>query len=567
MFLSNNVKFSCLNDVVTFIDNVRCESGSWKYSDFDILDYNKNIDITQCFEKIVMTCGYKYIPDEDDLDIIWKILQGCNQVELNRLFYKNNLYSFMENTICHNLMVQILTGLDRPYMEPMKPPKKIVEPLNYLRDLLLEYVFYNYQIIDRMDRNKNMVKNVSIISDTDSSFVSLDAWYNYNLQYLQGIDMPILHQSIDVVKYIEGLEKKFDVSYDPTNMKIAMKDIPVDEYGDPKDPHEFDAITFEDPELDYDFYNEEIIEAKRWTDPCTIIPQDGLRFSLINIMAYILDAVINRYMLDFTKQSHSYRGDDKCKIIMKNEFFMHRVLLTEVKKNYAALQMVQEGNFLGMDGVLDVKGIPCMTKSVTGEDTKKKLKKILLEDILKSDTISQMKVITDMAIFEKQIYTDLMSGSKKYYKPLTVKSAAHYDDPFGQQGIKGSIAWNYVKDKGMPGLDLSDRNSVNIAKVNITATSLEKIKNKYPEKYEKFMDLVDTNRYVITEGKPTREIFKGSITSIAIPVDAEVPEWLMDLVDFDTIVCDNLANFPLESIGVSKFDSKKTVTYSNVVKL
>ena len=158
MFLSNNVKFSCLNDVVTFIDNVRCESGSWKYSDFDILDYNKNIDITQCFEKIVMTCGYKYIPDEDDLDIIWKILQGCNQVELNRLFYKNNLYSFMENTICHNLMVQILTGLDRPYMEPMKPPKKIVEPLNYLRDLLLEYVFYNYQIMDSMDRNKNMVK-------------------------------------------------------------------------------------------------------------------------------------------------------------------------------------------------------------------------------------------------------------------------------------------------------------------------------------------------------------------------------------------------------------------------
>ena len=55
-------------------------------------------------------------------------------------------------------------------------------------------------------------------------------------------------------------------------------------------------------------------------------------------MAYILDAVINRYMIDFTKQSHSYRGDDKCRIIMKNEFFMYRVLMTQVKKHYAALQ-------------------------------------------------------------------------------------------------------------------------------------------------------------------------------------------------------------------------------------
>ena len=114
---------------------------------------------------------------------------------------------------------------------------------------------------------------------------------------------------------------------------------------------------------------------------------------------------------------------------------------------------------------------------------------------------------------------------------------------------------------------MSDRNATNIAKVNITANTLEKIKNKYPEKYEKFMDLVDTKRYVVVEGKLAKDIFRGNITSIAIPVDAEVPEWLLDLVDFDTIVSDNLANFPLESIGISKFDSKSTVSYTNVVKL
>ena len=284
-------------------------------------------------------------------------------------------------------------------------------------------------------------------------------------------------------------------------------------------------------------------------------------------MAYILDTVINEYMLEFTKQSHSYRGDGKCKILMKNEFFMHKVLLTQVKKNYAALQMVQEGNFLGLDGVLDVKGIPCMTKSDNAEDTRKHLKKILLEDILRADNISQLKIITDMAILEKTIYNDLLSGSKKYYKPSIVKSVSHYADPYTEQGIKGSIAWNYVKDRHMPGLDLSNRNSISIAKTDITPKTLEKIKDKYPEKYEKFMDLVDVKRYVITEGKPTREIFKGAITSIAVPIDAEVPEWLLELIDVDTIVSDNLANFPLESVGISKYDSKSTVSYSNVIKL
>ena len=271
MFLSNNVKFSSLNDIVTFIDNVRLDMKDCKYNDYEILDMDKHIDITQCFEKLIMTCGYKYIPDTDDLDIVWKILQDCTPIEINRLFYKNNLYAFMENSICTNLMRDIVTGLKVPYMEPKKPPKEIKSQLDQLKDLLLEYVFYNHQIMDRMDRNKNMIKNVSVISDTDSSFVSLDAWYHYNLNKLMGIDMPILHQTIDLVQFLN--DEKLDI--DPTGLDKPVTFYSTDEYGDAKDPHIYDAVTFEDPDLDYDFYNEEIIEVKRAIDPCKIIPQDG----------------------------------------------------------------------------------------------------------------------------------------------------------------------------------------------------------------------------------------------------------------------------------------------------
>ena len=79
---------------------------------------------------------------------------------------------------------------------------------------------------------------------------------------------------------------------------------------------------------------EEIIEQKRAIDVTKIIPQDNMKFALINIMCYILSSVINLYMLDFTKQSGSFRGEEFCKINMKNEFYMSRIMLTRVKKNF-----------------------------------------------------------------------------------------------------------------------------------------------------------------------------------------------------------------------------------------
>lgn len=568
MFLSNNVKFSCLNDVLTFIDNVRMEQSKWKFNDYDVLDSDKWISPEECFYKIMYTCGYNYIPDERDCDIVWAIIRNCSPIELNRLYYKNNLYNFMDNSNVKYLIHDILSRLERPYMEPMKPPKEILEPLNLLREYLMEYVFYCYQIMDRMDRNKNMIKNVSVISDTDSSFVSLDAWYHYCVDAVKGNDYNILHQNIDVVNFCIKTEKESGQHMDPTYLTEALHFYETDEFGDPVDPHQLDAIHFEDPDLDYDFYDDEIIEMEKMIDVCKFIPQDNLRFSLINIMAYILDGVINAYMIDFTKQSHSYRGDDQCKIIMKNEFFMYRVLMTEVKKHYAALQAIQEGKYLGKDGSLDVKGIDCMTKSVTAESTRNALKKILLEDILKPNNIDQLRVIKDIAITEKQIYTDVLSGSKKYYKPLTVKSISHYEQPTREQGIKGIIAWNYMCGNDLPSLDLRDRNGVDIAKTDINMITIEKIKESHPYQYERIRDLIDPTRSVIVDGLNPRDIFRGGkITSVAIPKDCSVPDWLLELIDIQEIIANNTEGFPLESIGVSKLDGRKGVTYTNMVKL
>lgn len=577
MFLGNNVKFDNLNDILIFIDNVRMEAPDWKYNDFQVIGAENFADINEVFTKLILNCGYKYIPSYEDMDIVYEILKSCNYMELNRLFYKNNLYSFMDLPICRNLMIYIYTHMDRVYLSPDDVPESIHNELDMLRDYLLEYVFYCHQIFDRMDRNKNMIKKVSLISDTDSSFVSLDAWYNYNMSYLKDYDSPILHQRIDVIKQMEKEEKMYEEFWgdkesipewfkDPTGKQLGIKPFDVDEWGDPVDKDLFNPIIEEEPELDYNFFTQEIMERDRMINPLITTAQDNAKYSLVNIMCYILSSVINLYMIDFTKQSGSYRGDSMCRINMKNEFFMTRIMMTNAKKHYATMQVLQEGNYLG-SGVPDIKGLDALTKSSTAEDTRKALKKILINDILTGDMVDQLKIIKDLAILEQTIYNDLRSGSKKYYKPLTVKSIDNYNDPSKIQGIKASLVWDYVKSSDLPGIDITARNGIDVAKVTLTPQTLEPLRNEYPEQYEKFMDLISPDRKAIYEGRDIKPLLgKGTLSVIGIPKDSEVPKWVMPLIDYHTIINDSLSGFPVSSVGISQMDSRG-VNYTNVIQL
>ena len=548
------------------------EYSDWKYDDYKVLGYEGFVTIEECFNKLMMNCGYKYIPTEQDMDMVYRIIQNCSQIELNRLFYKNNLYCFMDLPLPRYLMVKIITEMQHPYIEPANPPKEIVVYLDQLRDYLLEYVFYCHQYIDRMMRNKEMIKTVSVVSDTDSSFVSLDAWYHYNIQYLSQYDCPIIHQQIDIFKMIEAEEKRDDYfwkdsetpdQYNPENKIAAIRYMKTDSFGD-VDPAELQAVEYLEDKFDYNFYSQEIIEQKRAIDITKIIPQDNMKFALVNIMCYILSSVINLYMLDFTKNSHSFRGEQFCKINMKNEFYMSRIMLTRVKKNYASLQILQEGNYLG-SGVLDAKGIECLTKSSISRDTQKALKKILLEDILTCEEIDQIRLIKDIAILERTIYNDLKSGSKKYYKPAVIKSMDNYDDPTRIQGVKAAMAWNHIKGT-LPGFDLGDRNPLDVVKVKTTKEALEFIRDNYPDNYNRIMELLDPNCDIVLEGRKIKDVFKGKLESIALPKDLPVPDFIKPLIDYDEIINNNLAGFPLKSVGIAQFSTKKA-TYSNVVRL
>lgn len=515
MFLHNNVKFESLEDLMGMIHNILSEKNDRTYKDVDVLD--RDVDIDECFEKLIYTCGFDWIPNDRELNIIYDMLQNLDQEDINRIHYKNNLYEFLDNTRITNLMVKMLTTCQSPMIFPTDPPAEIADDLKELLDLITEYVYYGHQLVNRLDRYSNMIRSVSIITDTDSCIISLDNWYRYILKMVEKYDVPLRYTETDELSAIEG---------NPITRKTVTK---TDN-------------------------SEEVIKAQRSIKPDLISPQEGLRYTIINMLAYILDDLINKYVFDFVNAMNGMEGRiDSCLMIMKNEFLFKRALVKAMKKNYAAIQELQEGTIVPPAKSLDIKGLT-IKKSVLSINTRNRLQHILKEYVLDidKDKLSQTKIIDELNKFQDEIYQSLMSGSKEYYKPTKIKSIKSYDKPFSISGIKAAYIYNIIKDKYATSINMEESNYIDIIKVNINKKNVDKIKDIDEDIYIKLRDVLENN-----------PAYKNGITNIAVPPDATLPEWVLSYINHRTIISDNICNFPIEDLNIDRPNNK--VAYTNIM--
>ena len=264
------------------------------------------------------------------------------------------------------------------------------------------------------------------------------------------------------------------------------------------------------------------------------------------------------YMGKYSDNSNSTICHDgsrrKSFFILKNEFQLKRALITDGKKNYCAYQERQESNIIPKEKALSITGMPIKKVGVP-DSTKVRLQKILLEQILDNPgELSQVEIIKQLAVLEKQIIQAIHDGSKEYFKPERIKAKEAYDNPMRESGIKASVVFNYLKSDSDEPIDLSTRNSILNIKVDINKNNVEDIKEQYPEIYSKIIELMKT-----------KEFAKG-ITGIAILDDKPVPEWVKGYIDYTTIVNDNLHTFPCEAIGIDRKDKDK-INYTNIIRL
>ena len=282
-FLNNNVPMGSMNELIEFIYNIIHENKT--YNSLEIITNHASIEET--FFQLLSSTGFGWIPTVDEMHIIWEILSKLTQDDLDRLFYKNNLFHFIDNQPIRQALLYILQTLKAPFMDPNNPPEEIEVALHEFCNVLKEFVYYDKQIIDRLEKMPSLIRSVSIIQDTDSAIVSFDGWYQYVRQMCAGIPMAIKNEVVDAVEFIES-----------GNINVSESKQTVSEYS---------------------FLDDDMIEVDRLIDPMIIIPQDGLRYSIINILAYCIGKLVNDYMDKYCTNAHS-NNERACLITLKNEF-------------------------------------------------------------------------------------------------------------------------------------------------------------------------------------------------------------------------------------------------------
>ena len=241
-------------------------------------------------------------------------------------------------------------------------------------------------------------------------------------------------------------------------------------------------------------------------------------------------------------------------INMKNEFFYETLITSSVKKNYMGKVLLREGK--DMHGSLDIKGLSFM-KSGLSASVGEYMKNIIKEDIM-GDKINFRNIIYKLNLLSENIKQSLLSGFSEWTKPVAVKSKEHYKNPLNIMGYKAVIVWNLLQESDP--ILLPD--NVKIIKIKLSKKKdLELIKD-YPVMYEKIKEKIFDNE---------EEKISHGITSIAIPQTYEkIPEWIIPLIDIDSIVEDNIKSFfpVLESLGLEIINTRATNTmYSNIIKI
>ena len=285
-------------------------------------------------------------------------------------------------------------------------------------------------------------------------------------------------------------------------------------------------------------------------------PDDAnTKFIAVSIKALLMTNMIET-TLDKYCRSANVLEEFIPKINMKNEFLMGTMALAATKKRYISTQLLREGREFDPPKY-DAKGIDFL-KGNTREATREYFDNLSKEEILFTDDISIPRILNKLDEFQDIMRESLSHGKKDFTIPANVKEAEGYKNPLSTMNLLAVMAWNNF----YPDYMISLPEIVDVVKVTLDKDkSLELLQEKYPDKYK-----------IIEEKYLMDRVMKDKLpNAIAIPKSLEeIPEWIIDFIDYDTIISDNINKFNSvrESLAIapSKLKNNKT-TYSNILEI
>lgn len=168
-FMTNNTLFNNINECMTYLNNIRNEKRELDDSFLHLVTKEK------LFNHLVsMFYSYK----NEYTEILYNYISSLSQSDVNRIYYKNNLYEFSQHPIILSLLHEILIRTDK-FRDPNETPKESEKYLKALWEYYKEFVFYNHSPINRIQRLKNDKRKCVITIDTDSNFLNLHPWVEF----------------------------------------------------------------------------------------------------------------------------------------------------------------------------------------------------------------------------------------------------------------------------------------------------------------------------------------------------------------------------------------------------
>jgi hypothetical protein len=413
-FFSDNVKFIDFDDCSQYITNILNEPFT---GDMSLVDDKKAHEV---FERL----KNKFMDYKENYDYpLFSMLINMDQDNLNRLYYKNNLYEFARLPKVKKLLFKIIDEVDL-FLDPNKPPKEVLSDLELLWSWMKPFVYYDYFVFNRIGRVNCDERDSICTIDTDSAMICLAPWVDFMFDEVIKGDSKILNKAQGTYKYnIDGREMEFE-------------------------------------------------------------GEKMLVYKVCNSITYIASQVIGSHLKKFAINSgvlEEYHN----RIHMKSEYLFRKMLLTTTKKRYMAKIMLREGAVYEKREVkgLDFFKSECndFTRKFISQLMNNELLEKTTDDIVVKNIINGTRELADA------VRSSLERGEKTFLTPKKCKEAAAYKNCWTEMSFRGAYAWNMLyPDMGIEFPDTVDIVHLNIRKLEDIA-DLEKNNKEMYNKIKRFI--------------------------------------------------------------------------------
>lgn len=308
--------------------------------------------------------------------------------------------------------------------------------------------------------------------------------------------------------------------------------------------------------------------------------KESYRYRILNTLSCIVSRCVSDTLWNYLSVVNVPEEDRKF-IKMKNEFYLSRLLITFAKKSYVGLRLRQEEVILNPPE-LDVKGVNFFKSTASKKTTEFIYNEILMSEILQSadGQIRTSRIHKKIQDYQDRMEEEIKKGDMDYLKrAIRVKTADAYKDPMRIGQYKAVFVWNAICDE-------KDRielpSTVTLVKVKLKKKADIAKLEQWPDIYDKVMYLFKTvpeignpdfdwkDYYAFPEKE---EKMKG-INTIALPNEFdEVPDWLLAIIDVDTLISDNMKLFtqlykPLGLVeGKSSVNGTSSDFFTNIIRI